>query len=586
MEKISILKSGLFESRFEFEKTSDANKQSPGKKGICFHSRLTAFFLRLFNKSPVKLEVSLNGATTPIYINRGSLTRWLNEHHAHNVNNINSWSQKEWGKAIQEVLDRIPNPDQRMQAPQGQTDTQTPLTSDQPKNTKTISGDAPSDPLGGHVTAKQPIQATSTPPQAQERSLNNQYKPQAPPPSAGEAAKPQTPLSTTPAAPPNIPKRRLIIDPKTLFKQKAESSSFLFLRQRSGKSLCINGVSKDMTIKNFLALVAAKLRIPQTEFCIVYAGKKLMDQREDGSDVTLGEYEYPRINMMHLITNTSPRDENLVTALNSFMQSKHRRDSTEYPYESFDLLKVTAWSLVDRIFRGRVDDVSSYQPVKDAHETIIQSIESSSEPNKEGLKQLVNESKQMLETAYNLYTQALNHIKTALHVKFDTQLNTDIAAIPLAPCQATNSTPNTFTILIEISEQDVRSIKVDKDRLNNWDCFPYFVGLFRMNPQESETIFNGLNEDCFKLLDTFFRKGTLKNEMQTSSEIDLISVYEFAKGMLVLRLKLEVVQEISDRLTAGSWTNNDYLNYYRDEDDSLGSLIKAFYSETDDLRQS
>ena len=46
---------------------------------ICFHSRITAFFLRLFDKSPVKLEINLNGSRTSIHVNRRSLEKAASE---------------------------------------------------------------------------------------------------------------------------------------------------------------------------------------------------------------------------------------------------------------------------------------------------------------------------------------------------------------------------------------------------------------------------------------------------------------------------------------------------------------------------
>ena len=123
----TVVKSSLFESRFEFDKTKNEAKPSHGKSGICFHSRITAFFLGLFRKSPIKLQMKMNGSTTAIYVNRGSLTNWLTRHNAKDLDKIDTWKQIDWEDAIQQVLKNIPKQAERTQSDEEKSPPSTPI---------------------------------------------------------------------------------------------------------------------------------------------------------------------------------------------------------------------------------------------------------------------------------------------------------------------------------------------------------------------------------------------------------------------------------------------------------------------------
>lgn len=103
----------FFESRLEFTEINKESNREKKKPSVRCHSALTAFFLQLFGKSPVKLKVHLHGKQTSIFVNRSSLKKWLKEHHQ-DLKGASKWKSSDWQtrieKCIKEIKDSISLP--------------------------------------------------------------------------------------------------------------------------------------------------------------------------------------------------------------------------------------------------------------------------------------------------------------------------------------------------------------------------------------------------------------------------------------------------------------------------------------------
>lgn len=108
-----ILNTSFFESRLEFDEIKDEPQAKGRKNGIRCHSSIAAFFLRLFCKNPIKLQLNIDGKQTYIWVNRNSLKGWLYNHHQ-NIDGYAKWQAKDWQakveRCIAEVKKSLPVP--------------------------------------------------------------------------------------------------------------------------------------------------------------------------------------------------------------------------------------------------------------------------------------------------------------------------------------------------------------------------------------------------------------------------------------------------------------------------------------------
>lgn len=514
--KANILNKSFLETRAVFSEDSQLKDE---KKGIRCHSFLTACFLKLFGKSPVKLKVSINGKQTSIYVNRNSLKNWMERHHQ-NSHGCSKWNNEEWQDSITTCLKQVKPPQDEI--PQVE----------QPPRVEQPRGERPSE-----------LRAS---------------------------LRPSTPLQGNLERPDFVPTNRLHINPRNL---KPNQYFQVFVKPLDGPTMTVE-VSSDINAKaeTFLSAISSKLGLPTTRFRVVMAGKCL------NPELPLRDYQLHLRGCIHVVQGASIMRE-ILPLLNQFIIQLPEFD--EESFEEFEAMVWSFVDRIFRGKLDTPEQYNNLTLKLNNLDAAIRNSDYEAEV-KNRMIDAVNQMKLMLTESQTLYKNGIKQIKGELHQEFDNRLEEELAHLPppsgcLVPA---NTQEAVFNLKINFEDGSTETLPLSKRVITTTQLLPYFQGLLRMNADKNEVELGGISRETVNLLKTFFSTGNLaKEKIKPLAEAALVELYETANQLELNHLAVQIVQEISSRLIQNTWTNKELILGYRNENGRLGALLGVLKPE-------